>query len=230
MDYEIISLLVLALVVYTHAQFGKKLGDCPPLPPGKDGKCFELCSSDTDCGRLEKCCLNGCGSECRSITTIPRPTISIPTFPTISRPIIRECFTFYSRFSQTDARICTESGFIHSGFCPFAPLPNQQFGNCGQRCLSDSDCPSDSKCCATSCGFSYCAPLLQRCCSNGCGHECRNVFGGIVPEIHPGFCPALRLDQQGICLLPCQTDADCLPSFKCCITSGILHPSWPFGR
>lgn len=43
------------------------VGECPRLQPDAVGHCALYCESDTDCGRGEKCCSNGCGRVCRKV-------------------------------------------------------------------------------------------------------------------------------------------------------------------
>uniref|UniRef100_A0A3B4BL70 WAP domain-containing protein n=1 Tax=Periophthalmus magnuspinnatus TaxID=409849 RepID=A0A3B4BL70_9GOBI len=54
----------------------EKLGVCPEPNQGNDPavvSCPNQCSTDSDCGGIQKCCFNGCGRVCKD----PRGNMSL---------------------------------------------------------------------------------------------------------------------------------------------------------
>ncbi|XP_037079601.1 kielin/chordin-like protein [Pollicipes pollicipes] len=53
-----------ACVGFERGGGNKKPGECPYVPPGTLGFCFNGCNGDDMCPDDEKCCSNGCGALC----------------------------------------------------------------------------------------------------------------------------------------------------------------------
>ncbi len=110
------------------------------------------------------------------------------------------------------------------GVCPSKTLI---IGVCAEMCSHDSDCPNDEKCC-----------------SNGCGHQCMDLYIGMLLHTNalviffsitviesfsdlvslcvcitekPGVCPR-RFYGVGFCAELCVNDIDCPNDEKCCRT------------
>ncbi|KAK7865259.1 hypothetical protein R5R35_012378 [Gryllus longicercus] len=93
--------------------------------------------------------------------------------------------------------------------------PEPGIGLCIERCMRDSNCPRDLKCC-----------------SNGCGHTCETPVTNIAREAtlaventefqKPGRCPSRRPGHSGQCVERCSGDDGCPGNTKCC-SNGCGH-------
>ncbi|KAK3601371.1 hypothetical protein CHS0354_037685 [Potamilus streckersoni] len=168
-SYVIILSFLLIILINTHAQEGRnerrqgdKRGTCPR--PGY-GICADLCSSDRDCPRREKCCYNGCGHDCMDpVSEVIKPGRCPKTgYGRCSDrcssdgdcPGREKCCTYGCR------HICTtpEIEVIKPGRCP-----KTGYGRCSDRCSSDGDCPGREKCCTYGCRHICTAPEIEDVC------------------------------------------------------------------
>ncbi|XP_006815411.2 uncharacterized protein LOC102809083, partial [Saccoglossus kowalevskii] len=196
----------------TESPFADKPGQCPDLSQEYDSFCEWQCNHDPECAGDEKCCFTGCGTTC----TMPANTVHAGSCPVITLGIFRSCTGRPdSCNSDDDCRLnekCCSTGsrcgracvpsIIHDvqkpGTCPFFPY-GLRGAHCGDQCITDSDCPSNEKCCSTH-----------------CGHICSTP----IEAFKPGTCPAIT--GIGTCQEECSGDADCNGDNKCC-SNGCGH-------
>uniref|UniRef100_A0A3P8R3E6 WAP domain-containing protein n=1 Tax=Astatotilapia calliptera TaxID=8154 RepID=A0A3P8R3E6_ASTCA len=194
------------------------------------GHCAEICSNDRDCPNNEKCCPNGCGSECMA------PVIECPRHLNLalSHKGYEDCPRDHICCVYDGEEVCVPPVSTKPGVCPRRRL---DFGHCAEICSNDRDCPNNEKCCSNGCGHECMAPLsecprhlnlaLSRKGYEDCprGHICC-VYDGeevCVPPapIKPGVCPHRHLG-HGRCLESCFNDRDC-PFFEKCCSNGCGH-------
>uniref|UniRef100_A0A674ISL7 WAP four-disulfide core domain 8 n=1 Tax=Terrapene triunguis TaxID=2587831 RepID=A0A674ISL7_9SAUR len=178
----------------------EKPGECPAVAQGQAGACDEKCSRDDDCPGSQKCCGNGCGSECTSVTPEVRPGVC----PVLPGGAVGACDERCRSDSDCPgAQKCCSNGcglacmavnlLVKPGVCP-ARAPGASEEPCLSPCAQDSDCRGAAKCCPLGCGRTCLAPQKEK----------------------PGLCPAFKIRDEGPPLMLCQQDSDCHKRDKCC--------------
>ncbi|XP_043352018.1 papilin-like [Dermochelys coriacea] len=144
----------------------EKPGECPAVEQGPAGACEERCRRDDDCPGSQKCCGNGCGSECSSVTPEVRPGVC----PALPRGAVGACDERCRSDSDCPgAQKCCSNGCglacmavalipeVKPGVCS-AQAPADSLSPCFFRCTKDDDCPGQEKCCRLSCGTACLEP------------------------------------------------------------------------
>ncbi|XP_067303181.1 prestalk protein-like [Pseudorasbora parva] len=187
-------------------------GVCPSrLYPAKDCAWirFVSCADDSDCAMNEKCCSNGCGSQCMA----PAPATVNPGVCPIKRYSADECEQIRFVPCADDSNCaknekccsngcglqCMAPAIVNPGVCPIKRYTAEQ---CAWikfvSCADDGDCAKNEKCC-----------------SNGCGTQC------IAPATaeNPGVCPSRLYSAEEcarISFVSCVDDSNCAKNEKCC--------------
>ncbi|XP_042568408.1 waprin-Rha1-like [Cyprinus carpio] len=96
----------------------------------------------------------------------------------------------------------------------------------GGNTAKPGECPpqtSGRRLCTTSCNSDSNCPTNEKCCSNGCGHYCTPPY-----TVKPGQCPKLNKIPAGA--ESCFHDGQCPATQKCCPTTSGHACSEPHGR
>uniref|UniRef100_A0A8C1WAC8 WAP domain-containing protein n=1 Tax=Cyprinus carpio TaxID=7962 RepID=A0A8C1WAC8_CYPCA len=99
-------------------------------------------------------------------------------------------------------------------------LPHEQLNHSVMLChvsitAKPGECPpqtSGRRLCTTSCNSDSNCPTNEKCCSNGCGHYCTPPY-----TVKPGQCPKLNKIPAGA--ESCFHDGQCPATQKCCPTT-----------
>ncbi|XP_071138507.1 WAP four-disulfide core domain protein 3-like [Mytilus edulis] len=200
------------MVITSQHNYGdnKKPGRCPAVPSDPKGPCVDLpiCSVDSDCYGVQKCCPNGCGHECL-FPVDPKPGICPPSGG-------GTCAEHCSKDSDCqDVQKCCSNGCGHDCFFPVTvkpgtcpTLPPDTVGTCVDLCTVDSDCLGD-----------------QKCCSHGCGHSCSSTVNVCPPEPK---CPVPPNGPPGTCKPQCKFEYNVINELRCRVKC-VIGPQGPQG-
>uniref|UniRef100_A0A914XIE0 Uncharacterized protein n=1 Tax=Plectus sambesii TaxID=2011161 RepID=A0A914XIE0_9BILA len=194
----------------------KNPGSCPATPVLlEDIETCELgCRVDEQCASGQKCCYDGCGTFCVSVSPSSGPATN---------------------------NVMTVSTSIKRGQCPVAvSAPEDVVSGCQQLCRSDEDCIGNQKCCAVQCAAVCATPDESAFPSSSFGPTTGSFgppsgsFGPITGSFGPttgsflpvvtnegriGNCPVVDPSSRLKCLedvATCERDSDCPELKKCC--------------